>query len=450
MKFRWHLPFLTRWFDPWGHTGALFYTLCRLTAACLVAGLVFSGAPLLIGAAAPPVQMASAQAQSPSPSPTPAKPVTASASPARTYIPFTASPETASPTPTPAAATAPAHSKTPAPSLTPTPVPTPTSTPVYTGRYVLVVYKGSQVVVAYAADEAGNYDPTNPLRKMICSTGASGRETPSGSFSISNKYIYRKLDGAYGQYASRFYGGCLFHSVPISTAATTMEAGRSMMSVAGYNKLGRKASHGCIRMLVRDAKWIYSSCPSGTKVIVTADSSPVGGGSKPALINRAPYTNGAYGWDPTDPYPSNPYNNNVIFTESVRLSQNTLTVEAGATAQLTATVLPDNAYDTSVTWLSSQGGVATVDNGTVTGVLPGQAVITVITHDGGWNASCTVTVIAPTPSATVTPFVSPSPTLPPTATPTATPAASPTPSPTPPPTLPPDTVSPSLTPPPPP
>ncbi|MDD4796728.1 MAG: L,D-transpeptidase family protein [Eubacteriales bacterium] len=435
MKFRWNS---LGWFDPWGHAGALSHALCRLTALFLAAGLIVGGAPVFIRAASP-AQMAVTLP----PAPVPDTTQVASPTPARTYAPFTAAPGTAPPATAAPTATAPdgtpAPSQTPSASLTPTPQPGPTPTPVYTGRYVLVVYKGSQVVVAYAADDAGNYDASKPLRKMICSTGASGSETPSGSFSISNKYVYRKLEGAYGQYASRFYGGCLFHSVPIATSATTIDAGRSMMSVAGYNSLGRKASHGCIRMLVRDAKWIYSSCPSGTKVIVTGDSSPVGGGSKPALIQKSPYVSGGRGWDPTDPHPSNPYNNNVLFVQSVQLDKSALTVTAGSTATLRATVLPANAYDISVTWLSSQNGVATVADGVITGVAPGQTVITVITQDGGWNAACIVTVVEPTPAPTLDPTLAP--TLAPTApvaTPTAAPTVPPPPTEPPPATLPPE------------
>ena len=32
--------------------------------------------------------------------------------------------------------------------------------------------------------------------------------------------------------------------------------------------LGQKASHGCIRLRVEDAKWIYQNCESGTVVVI--------------------------------------------------------------------------------------------------------------------------------------------------------------------------------------
>ena len=37
---------------------------------------------------------------------------------------------------------------------------------------------------------------------------------------------------------------------------------------SSVNNLGRKASHGCVRLSVEDAKWIYNNCPQNTKVIV--------------------------------------------------------------------------------------------------------------------------------------------------------------------------------------
>ena len=62
-------------------------------------------------------------------------------------------------------------------------------------------------------------------------------------------------------------------------------------------------------------------------------------------------------------------------------------------ATLAAIIAPDNATDKSVTWTSSDENAATVDeNGEVTAVAPGTATITVTTADGGYTATCEVTV----------------------------------------------------------
>ena len=69
------------------------------------------------------------------------------------------------------------------------------------------------------------------------------------------------------------------------------------------------------------------------------------------------------------------------------------------TLTLTATVAPDNATNQAVTWTSSNPSVATVENGVVTAVAPGTAVITVTTQDGNHTATCTVTVRPDIPPA---------------------------------------------------
>ena len=300
---------------------------------------------------------------------------------------------------------------TPKPSLSATasasPKPTSSSsTTTGSGRYVLVVYKGgTQTVVAYEADKNGNYDASKPVRKMICSTGSSG-PTPNGTFKISQKIRYHRLEGARGQYCSRFNGGILFHSVPILESASTVDQGKKLMNLTSYAKLGRAASHGCVRLLVKDAKWIYDNCKIGTRVIVTSSKSPVGTGSKPAIIRKAPYSSGNYGWDPTDPDPENPYRNGWTHVSSVKLNKTSGTLKTGETLQLRATISPSDAMDDSVTWSSSNKDVATVSsNGLVTAKGPGTAVITVKSNDGGKTATCTITVeevTSPTETTTTT------------------------------------------------
>ncbi len=84
-----------------------------------------------------------------------------------------------------------------------------------------------------------------------------------------------------------------------------------------------------------------------------------------------------------------------IHPTSVTLSQTTLNLEQGQTATLTATVLPADADDKSVTWSSSNSNVASVKNGIVTAENEGTATITVTTVDGGLTATCKVIVTIP-------------------------------------------------------
>lgn len=79
---------------------------------------------------------------------------------------------------------------------------------------------------------------------------------------------------------------------------------------------------------------------------------------------------------------------------SVSLSHNQLAISAGQNAQLSAIVNPSSALDKSVTWNSSNPSVASVSpDGFVLGVSEGVATITVKTNEGGYTASCEVSVI---------------------------------------------------------
>ena len=78
----------------------------------------------------------------------------------------------------------------------------------------------------------------------------------------------------------------------------------------------------------------------------------------------------------------------------VTLSTDSVSVEEGATENITATVSPAGATNRSVKWSSSDDTIATVSGGKITGVKAGTATITVTTSDGGFTASCEVTVTA--------------------------------------------------------
>lgn len=90
-------------------------------------------------------------------------------------------------------------------------------------------------------------------------------------------------------------------------------------------------------------------------------------------------------------YTTAPVTPTVIAVTGVKLDQTTLTLNAGKSAQLTATVSPSNATNQSVKWSTSNSNV-TVSNGEVTGKAVGTSVVTVTTNDGGYTAQCTVNV----------------------------------------------------------
>ena len=71
-----------------------------------------------------------------------------------------------------------------------------------------------------------------------------------------------------------------------------------------------------------------------------------------------------------------------------------MTLEIGESETLTATILPNNATDKTVTWTSSDQAVATIANGKITAIGSGNATITATTSNGK-TATCTVTVSDP-------------------------------------------------------
>ena len=82
----------------------------------------------------------------------------------------------------------------------------------------------------------------------------------------------------------------------------------------------------------------------------------------------------------------------VAVTE-VRLNKASVTLVEGDTEELMATVMPENATDKGIEWKSDNESAATVSQeGLVTAVGEGKATITVKTNDGGFSASCEVTV----------------------------------------------------------
>ena len=85
-----------------------------------------------------------------------------------------------------------------------------------------------------------------------------------------------------------------------------------------------------------------------------------------------------------------------VAVTDVTLNRTTSTLNVSGTKTLTATVLPENATNKSVSWSSNNTAVATVNNGVVTAVALGSATITVTTSDGNKTAICAITV-APVP-----------------------------------------------------
>lgn len=144
-----------------------------------------------------------------------------------------------------------------------TPRPTPEPTPI---PYALTVDVTNQVVKVYGVDENREY--TNLIKTMICSTGTKSFPSDVGDWVLNGRtarWCYFPKWGSHAQYWTRINSSIAFHSVIYNTV-DTMD-----LSVKSYKALGSRASHGCIRLLVSDAKWIYDNVGKGTVVTITED-----------------------------------------------------------------------------------------------------------------------------------------------------------------------------------
>lgn len=107
------------------------------------------------------------------------------------------------------------------------------------------IYKGSK----------GNWQESKYWK---CTTGKSSTPTVKGSFTVKSKGL-RFGSGYTCWYYTQFYGNYLFHSVLYNPGSkTSIQDGR----------LGINASHGCVRLSLSNAKWIYNNIPKGTKVYI--------------------------------------------------------------------------------------------------------------------------------------------------------------------------------------
>lgn len=106
----------------------------------------------------------------------------------------------------------------------------------------------------------GSTNDWDLVKEFSCSTGLPGKETPKGIFAVTNRgeWFFSDEFAQGGKYWVQFMGDYLFHSVPFDETQT----------VVLDDTLGTPASHGCIRLKVEDAKWLYDNIANDTKIII--------------------------------------------------------------------------------------------------------------------------------------------------------------------------------------
>ena len=140
-------------------------------------------------------------------------------------------------------------------------------------RYFIYLDTGNQIVSVYEKDDAGEY--TRVVRRMICTSGRTeidpeipedqGTPTPSGTWHVGARERFGKFasfENEYARYWTQIVDGVYCHSIMFGArSADTLKR-------SAYAKLGSSGSHGCVRLLVEDAKWLYYYACPGTRITV--------------------------------------------------------------------------------------------------------------------------------------------------------------------------------------
>ncbi len=137
-------------------------------------------------------------------------------------------------------------------------------------KYYIELDTGKQVVTVYQRDDNGEY--TRIVRRMLCTSGRreatetnEALPTPSGTWKIGTRERFGKFAafaGEYARYWTQLVGGVYFHSVMFSSRDI------QKLKSGPLSHLGTDGSHGCVRLYVEDAKWLYYNACFGTTVRV--------------------------------------------------------------------------------------------------------------------------------------------------------------------------------------
>ena len=119
-------------------------------------------------------------------------------------------------------------------------------------NYLIWISRYTQKVIVFQGKK-GDWEL---IRTFPCSTGANNTPTPKGTYSISSRTWRWDFSYYYVNNVSVFNGGHAFHSILISYNGTVYDG-----------RVGIPLSHGCVRMLPDDCKYIYN-LPMGTRVVV--------------------------------------------------------------------------------------------------------------------------------------------------------------------------------------
>ena len=142
--------------------------------------------------------------------------------------------------------------------------------PEYVLPYFFEVDVKNQVVKVWKY----NYDTkgyTDLDRSFLCTTGSTSNPSPVGTHTLSGRKATTCLFTKWGNTEARWWTKITeeiaFHSVIYGKANDS-----NSLKVSSFNNLGKRGSHGCIRLTVADAKWIYDNVEEGMQVWIHEDA----------------------------------------------------------------------------------------------------------------------------------------------------------------------------------
>ena len=128
-------------------------------------------------------------------------------------------------------------------------------------RYRVDVSIARQTVEVYSLGDDNRYELVKTFK---CSTGLHD-STPRGIYLEGhpvNRWHYFKKFFCWAQYSYKIVDDIMFHSVIYGSKD------EKSLRRSSQRNLGNPASHGCVRLSVEDAKWLYEHCGRGQTVIV--------------------------------------------------------------------------------------------------------------------------------------------------------------------------------------
>ncbi|MBE6753132.1 MAG: hypothetical protein E7559_02060 [Ruminococcaceae bacterium] len=252
--------------------------------------------------------------------------------------------------------------------------------PVGESMYFLYAEKGSHTLSVFAKDHLGYY--TARCATYSTAIGSVSQLTPTGLFEISTKEDWHRWpSGAFSPYSTKYfdtdnhYGGLFIHA-PLFMNTKFGTINRTSAAGVGYNVTG-----GCLRTTVEAAYFVYEKCPAGTQLMIV-EGSPLG-----MTVDR-PQTIDEQNVLPTLPG----YALGSSDLDSISFKKNEYSIEVDETIAPKIIVEPEEYSHVQLYWSCNNNDIVSVNDGSITALSPGTAVVSIHTLDGKLTNSATVNV----------------------------------------------------------